>query len=53
MNDIVINDFVHIPLVTRAAEKFAVVNTFNAENVGGSLFEALYWNAANWNRTTA
>jgi peptide/nickel transport system substrate-binding protein len=52
MNDIVINEYVHIPLVTRAAEKFAVINTFNAENVGGSLYEALYWNAANWNRVS-
>jgi peptide/nickel transport system substrate-binding protein len=50
MNDIVINDYVIVPLVARAVEKYAALNTLNNENVAGSLFEALYWNIANWNR---
>ena len=39
-----------IPEVARAAEKYAILNTLNDANVAGSLFEALYWNIANWNR---
>jgi len=50
MNDIVINDYAVIPLVARANDKYAALNTFNDENVAGSLFEVLYWNSANWNR---
>ena len=50
MQDHVINNIVVVPLVARAAEKYAIANTLNDENVGGSLFEALYWNIANWNR---
>ncbi|MGI8475788.1 MAG: peptide ABC transporter substrate-binding protein [Thermomicrobiales bacterium] len=51
MNDIVVNDIVVIPLVARAAEKYAILKTLRNANVAGSLFEALYWNIANWNRT--
>ncbi len=51
MNDHIIDNIVVVPLVARAAEKYALANTLNDENVGGSLFEALYWNIANWNRT--
>ncbi len=50
MNDIIINDVVVIPLVNRAAEKFAIANGFVEDNIAGSLFEALYWNIANWVR---
>jgi peptide/nickel transport system substrate-binding protein len=52
MNDIVINDIVVIPLVTRAAEKYAIINSLRPENIAGGLFEALYWNIANWNRVS-
>lgn len=52
MNDILINDFVMIPLVARAAEKYALLNTLRDANIAGSLSEVLYWNIANWNRTT-
>lgn len=52
MNDIVINDIVVIPLVSRAAEKYAIVNTLRAENIAASSWEALYWNIANWNRAS-
>jgi peptide/nickel transport system substrate-binding protein len=50
MNDFLITNQVIIPEVARAAEKYAILNTLNDANVGGSLFEALYWNIANWNR---
>ncbi|MER3436154.1 MAG: peptide ABC transporter substrate-binding protein [Chloroflexota bacterium] len=50
MNDIIINDVVVVPLVNRAAEKYAIANGFVEENIAGSLFEALYWNIANWVR---
>ncbi|MGH2534362.1 MAG: peptide ABC transporter substrate-binding protein [Thermomicrobiales bacterium] len=50
MNDIVIEEIVVIPLVQRAAEKIAITNTLNEENIAGSSWEVLYWNVANWNR---
>jgi len=50
MNDILIDDIAIIPIVNRAAEKFAIANGFVEENIAGSLFEALYWNIANWVR---
>jgi len=50
MNDLLINDVTIVPLVQRAAEKYAITNSFNNDNVAGSFFEVLYWNAANWNR---
>jgi peptide/nickel transport system substrate-binding protein len=50
MNDIAINDVAVIPLVQRAAEKYAISKTLNNNNIAGSFFEALYWNIANWNR---
>ena len=52
MNDHVITNFVIVPEVARASEKYAIINTLNNENIAGSLFEALYWNAANWNRVS-
>jgi peptide/nickel transport system substrate-binding protein len=52
MNDIVINDFVEVPIVQRAAEKYAALNTFRASNVSENPFETLYWNIANWNRVS-
>jgi peptide/nickel transport system substrate-binding protein len=51
LNDIVINDFIEVPLVQRAAEKLAVLNSFNQANLSASAFETAYWNIANWNRT--
>jgi len=50
MNDHLINNVVIIPEVARASEKYAIINSLNDANVAGSLFEALYWNMANWNR---
>ena len=52
MNDIVINDYVEIPITRRAAEKYAALNTLRVANIGDSPFETLYWNIANWNRVS-
>ncbi len=52
MNDILIDNFVVLPLVNRASEKYAIANTLHSENVAVSDFETDYWNIANWNRTT-
>ena len=52
MNDIVIDDFAVVPLVQRAADKYAISNTLRNENVALGPFEGDFWNIANWNRTT-
>ncbi len=52
MNDIVIDDYVIIPLVQRAADKYGIVNTLRDENVALGPYESNYWNIANWNRTS-
>src|SRR3990170_2122208 len=49
LNDIVINEVAVIPLVNRAADKYAISTTLYDENVGVSDFEVNYWNIANWN----
>jgi peptide/nickel transport system substrate-binding protein len=51
MNDILINDVAVIPLVNRAADKYAISVTLRDENVALSPFEQNYWNIVNWNRT--
>jgi peptide/nickel transport system substrate-binding protein len=48
MNDLVINEVVVIPQVSRAAEKYAASNELVPENIAGSGWEPLYWNIANW-----
>jgi peptide/nickel transport system substrate-binding protein len=50
MNDILINEVVVIPQVNRAADKYAISNTLNNDNVALSAFELNYWNIGNWNR---
>jgi len=52
MNDLLINEVVIVPLVQRAAESCATLNTLREGNIAGSPWEALYWNAANWNRSS-
>jgi peptide/nickel transport system substrate-binding protein len=52
MNDIVINDYVEVPQVQRAAEKMAVLNSLNTKNLSCSAWEVAYWNIANWNRVS-
>ncbi len=52
MNDTVVNDFVVIPILQRASEKYGIAKTLNKENIAGGPFDALYWNIANWNRVS-
>jgi len=52
LNDIVIDDVAVVPLVQRAADKYAIANTLNNQNVALGPFEGDYWNIANWNRTS-
>ena len=60
MNDILINDVVVVPLVNRAADKYATSTTLvhgddenglPQDNVAVSPYEGNYWNIANWNRS--
>ncbi|HET8522906.1 MAG TPA: peptide ABC transporter substrate-binding protein [Thermomicrobiales bacterium] len=48
MNDLVINDYVIIPLVQRAADKYAISNRLNNDNVALGPFESNFWNVQNW-----
>jgi peptide/nickel transport system substrate-binding protein len=50
LNDIVIDNFVQIPVVQRAGTKYAAVLTLRRENIAENAFEALFWNIQNWNR---
>jgi peptide/nickel transport system substrate-binding protein len=49
-NDILIEEIAVVPLVNRAADKYAIATTLRDENIGVSDFENNYWNIANWNR---
>lgn len=51
MNDRLVERSVVVPIVQRAAEKYAISTTLRDANVAGGPFETLYWNIANWNRT--
>jgi len=53
MNDTLINDVVIIPQVNRAADKYAISNRLNNENIALGDFEVNYWNVANWNLAAA
>jgi peptide/nickel transport system substrate-binding protein len=48
MNDIMINDIALIPLVNRAADKYAHSNRLVHDNVAISSFELNFWNIENW-----
>ena len=48
MNDLIVNDFVVVPLVTRPDMFYALSTRILAENVGASAWEPLFWNIANW-----
>ncbi|CAN5564426.1 peptide ABC transporter substrate-binding protein [soil metagenome] len=50
LNDIIIDNFVQIPIVQRAGVQYAAVFTLRRENIAENSFEALFWNIANWNR---
>ncbi len=59
LNDILINDYVVVPLVRRAADKYCMHNSLlhgddpktAEDNVAVSAFELNLWNVANWNRS--
>ena len=48
MNDFVVNEYVVIPLVERATQKYAISNRLVKENITPGPWETLYWNIANW-----
>ncbi len=48
MNDILVNEVVMIPEVNRAADKYAISNRLNNDNVALSALEGDFWNIANW-----
>ena len=48
MNDIIIRENAVIPLVNRAADKYAISNRLVNDNVALGPFEYNYWNIANW-----
>ncbi len=48
MNDILVNEFVVVPLVTLVSELYAISNRLVHENVAAGPWEPLYWNIANW-----
>jgi peptide/nickel transport system substrate-binding protein len=48
MNDLLIQEVVVIPEVNRAADKYAISNRLQNENVALGPFEVNYWNIANW-----
>jgi peptide/nickel transport system substrate-binding protein len=52
MNDMLIDDVVVIPIVQRATEKYGLARSLTKENIAGGPFDSLYWNIANWNRTS-
>jgi peptide/nickel transport system substrate-binding protein len=48
MNDHLIENFVQLPLVQRAADKYAISNRLNNDMVALGPFESNFWNIANW-----
>lgn len=52
LNDIVIDAFAEIPIVTRLANEYAAALSLRQENIADSAFESIYWNIANWNRVS-
>lgn len=48
MNDLLIDEFVLIPLVARAGVKDAASNRLLQENLAPNGWETSYWNIANW-----
>jgi peptide/nickel transport system substrate-binding protein len=52
LNDHVVTNFVEIPLVQLAADRFAASNTINVDNIAVTAFGDVFWNIANWNRVS-
>ena len=54
LNDLIINNYVLVPLVNRAADKYCMHNSLihdGEDNAAISAFELNLWNVANWNRS--
>ena len=54
LNDLVIDNYVDVPLVKRAADKYCMHNSLihdGEDNAAVSAFEYNLWNVANWNRS--
>ncbi len=55
LNDLVIDNYVNVPLVNRAADKYcmhkSLVHADGEDNAAVSAFEYNLWNIANWNRS--
>jgi peptide/nickel transport system substrate-binding protein len=48
MNDLIVGDFVVVPLVAQPFLIFALANRIADENVAAGTWEPLFWNIANW-----
>ena len=48
MNDILIADVAMIPLVQRAADKYAISNELSNDNVALGPYDSSFWNIQNW-----
>ena len=48
MNDLIVEDFVVVPLVAMPAGLSAFAHRIATENVAPSSWEPLFWNIANW-----
>jgi peptide/nickel transport system substrate-binding protein len=48
MNDIIVGDFVVVPLVAQPWGLYALGNRIATENVAPGAWEPLFWNIANW-----
>ena len=48
LNDLIVGDFVVVPLVARPDDIVALSNRIAVENVAPSFWEPLFWNIANW-----
>ena len=55
LNDLIVNNYVLVPLVNRAADKYCMHNSLihedGEDNAAISAFELNLWNVANWNRS--
>jgi peptide/nickel transport system substrate-binding protein len=55
LNDLVLDNYVNVPLVKRAADKYcmhkSLIHENGEDNAAVSAFEYNLWNVANWNRS--
>ena len=48
MNDLLVGDYVVVPLIARSDQFHAISNRLAAENIATNSWEPLFWNIANW-----